>query len=399
MPVGTNATASGATLSGAKRPARDERPVRDEERVRDDERPVRDVVVIGGGPAGAAVARGLALRGRDVVLLEATAFDAPRFGETIAPEGNPLLRELGVWDAFAASNALESPGTISAWGSPIPSETDFLRNRHGPGWHVDRNVFDALLCRAAAEAGVQVRTLTRVLRCKRAGGSWRVGTSAGDELRARFVIDASGRNGTRLADNDGRVPHDALIAIFLRLVHDDGLPADLRTLVESVADGWWYWAPVPSGETVAVFLTDPGLYTTEGVVLGEQLDHARLIRARIGRARIASFHVVHVPSSLRAHPVGDSYAAAGDAAASFDPVSGYGITKALDDARVLAGAVGSALNADPLPLRAYADRVRSAFAAYTVQRAEYYALERRWPEHTFWKKRVAAASEPAQYMA
>ncbi|MEA2720228.1 MAG: hypothetical protein QOJ39_2092, partial [Candidatus Eremiobacteraeota bacterium] len=225
-----------------------------------------DVAVIGGGPAGAAVARALALRGRDVVLLEATAFDTPRFGETLAPEANPLLRELGVLNALAAPGAhgfpgaVESPGTISAWGSSVPQETDFVGNRRGSGRHVDRNAFDALLCAAATDAGARVLTETRVLRCTRgADGNWRVDISTAPRtaLCARFVIDASGRNGFRLDGDGGRIVDDALVGIFLRVGHHGAASgdvegsSDLRTLVESAPDGWWYCAPLPSGETVA----------------------------------------------------------------------------------------------------------------------------------------------------
>ncbi|HEV2739984.1 MAG TPA: FAD-dependent oxidoreductase [Candidatus Elarobacter sp.] len=354
-----------------------------------------DVVVLGGGPAGAAVARALALRGRDVIVLEATSFEGPRFGETLPPECNPLLRELGVWDALVASGAVESPGTISAWGASEPDETDFVANRYGSGWHVDRNAFDALLCEAAARAGASVRTGARVLRCVRgddgSGATWRfeLGDASGDVLAARFAVDASGRNGFRLGPEGGRVVDDALVAIFLRVAHDGVPPADSRTLVEAAPDGWWYCAPLPSGETVAAFITDPELYASEGVGLGDQLAQAPLARARIGSSRIAASHVVHVPSSVRARAAGDGWAAAGDAAAAYDPLSGYGITKALRDARPLADAVDRALRGDGGALDTYADGVRRAFDAYAVQRRAYYALERRWPERPFWKKRVA----------
>ncbi len=390
----TNATADGANLSAAARP-------------------VHDVVVIGGGPAGAAVARGLALRGRDVVLLEATAFDRPRFGETIAPEANPLLRELGVWDEFMNSGPVRSPGNVSAWGSGVPAETDFVGNRHGSGWHVDRNAFDAMLCRAAAAAGAAVHTSARVLRCVRGNSGedqdsycighpfgerksqlcgervWKILTSSGS-LEAQFVIDASGRNGIRLEAQDGRTVHDALLAIFVRVAHGEGARADLRTLVESGPDGWWYSAPLPSGEMVAAFLTDPGLYSHGGISLGEQLKCAPLTAARIGAANIVESHVVYVPSSVRAHPAGDGYAAAGDAAAAYDPLSGFGITKAINDANLLAEAIDSALKGDGVPLRRYAGHVHRTFDAYTMQRHEYYAAERRWSERAFWRNRLTA---------
>jgi flavin-dependent dehydrogenase len=349
-----------------------------------------DVAVIGGGPAGAAVARALALRGRTVVVLEATAFDSPRFGETLAPEANPLLRALGVWDAVVSSGAVESPGTVSAWG-PALAETDFIGNRHGSGWHVDRNAFDALLCAAAGQAGADVRTGARVARCARgADGAWRIETA--DPVRAayaaRFVVDASGRNGVRLDPHDGRIVDDRLVAIFLRVAHGGSPPSDLRTLVESAPDGWWYSAPLPSGETVATFVTDPTHYAGAGIGLAEQLAQAPFTCARIGTARIVASHVVQVPSSVRARAAGDGWAAAGDAAAAYDPLSGDGITKALRDAHALAGAVDRALDGEVAALTAYADRVRRAFDAYVAQRRSYYALETRWPEHAFWKKRA-----------
>jgi flavin-dependent dehydrogenase len=349
------------------------------------------VVVIGGGPAGAAVARRLALRDRDVALLEATAFDGPRFGETLPPEANPLLRELGLWDAFLASGPLESPGIVSAWGSSVPSETEFLRNPHGSGWHVDRNIFDRMLCDAAARAGARVSTATRVTRCARdAGGAWRVETSAGATLAARFVVDASGRNGFRLGPSDARVVDDVLAGVFVRVAHD-APPADRRTLVESAPDGWWYCAPLPCGETVAVFLTDPEIYANDGIALAEQLAAAPLTRARIGTSRIVETHVVNVSSSCRAAAAGDGWAAAGDAAAAYDPISGYGITKALADADGLAAAIERALDGDAAPLESFARRVRVSFDAYAAQRRAYYASETRWTERPFWRKRYPRA--------
>ena len=134
--------------------------------------------MLGGGPAGAATALELARRGRDVVLLEATRFDGPRVGETLPPEANPLLRRLGVWDAFLASRPLASPGTVSAWGSPRPAETDFVANPHGNGWHVDRNRFDRMLCAAAATpAPTSARAPRAALHAQR-GPTWTVTTAA-----------------------------------------------------------------------------------------------------------------------------------------------------------------------------------------------------------------------------
>jgi flavin-dependent dehydrogenase len=345
---------------------------------------VHDIAVLGGGPAGSATALELARRGRDVVLLERTRFDGPRFGETLPPEINPLLRRLGAWDAFLACGPLESPGTISAWGSPVPDETDFVANRHGNGWHVDRNAFDAALCELAAREGVRVLVGTAVSSCRRdaADGTWTVSAAnaAGGPVRARFVVDATGRNGVRLDETDGRVVDDTLVAVFLQFAHDDAPPKDLRTLVEAAADGWWYCAPLPDGRTVAAFFVEPNFYVEEGVGLGEQLRAAPLTCARVGRARLVGSDIVHVSSSVRKRVAGDGWAAVGDAAASYDPLSGYGITKALQNASDVADAIARG------DLNSYNDSAQRAFAAYVRQKRAYYAMERRW-ETPFWQNR------------
>jgi flavin-dependent dehydrogenase len=347
---------------------------------------VYDVAVIGGGPAGSATALELARRGRDVVLLERTRFDGPRFGETLPPEINPLLRRLGAWEAFLATGPLESPGTISAWGSPSPSETDFIGNRHGSGWHVDRNAFDGMLFELAAHAGARALVATPVSSCNRdADGTWNVHTTNAEasSVRARLVIDASGRNGFRLDEDDGRVVDDTLLAVFLQFAHDDGPPADLRTLVEAAPDGWWYCAALPEGRTVAAFFVEPDFYVDRGVGLGEQLQQAPLTCARVGHAQLLRSDIVHVSSSIRKRVTGDGWAAAGDAAASYDPLSGYGITKALENANALAEAVARD------DVATYASDVRRAYDAYVVQKRAYYAMERRWADAPFWRGRQA----------
>ena len=133
-----------------------------------------DAAVVGGGPAGATVALSLVRRGWSVCLFESTVFDGERYGETLPPEINPLLRELGVFDQFFALDPLESPGIVSAWGG-LRHEQDYVCNPHGSGWHVDRNRFDALLFRQAAAAGVKCFEHCRATVRRTESAGWQVG--------------------------------------------------------------------------------------------------------------------------------------------------------------------------------------------------------------------------------
>ena len=340
-----------------------------------------DAAVVGGGPAGATVALCLARRGWKVCLFETTAFDTERYGETLPPEINPLLRELELFDEFRALTPLESPGMVSVWGGP-PQELDYLHNPHGPGWHVDRNRFDAMLCRQAAAAGAVSFRPCRVDAGERYAGWWHVGG-----IRARVLVDAAGRNGLRIGQDAARDTEDRLLAIVLRLTHPHGVPPDLRTYVESTPAGWWYSAPLPQCETIAMFFTDCALYARQGVVLQEQLRQAPLTRSRLLSAAPIGTRTVNVASSCRKKIAGEAWLAVGDSAASYDPLSGMGIFKALRHGTNAAIAVDACLRGNAGLLPEYAALVRKEFDAYVLRRRAHYAVEKRWIGHEFWDNR------------
>lgn len=339
-----------------------------------------DVAVVGGGPAGSTVALCLARRGWKVCLLEATAFDCERYGETLPPEINPLLRELAVADEFFSLGPLPSPGIVTVWGG-IPQELDYLCNPHGTGWHVDRNRFDAMLCRQAVAAGAVCFERSRADRIERSAEWWHL-----EQIDARVLVDAGGRNGLRLPDaqNCERETEDRLLAIVARLTQPGG---DLRTFIESAPAGWWYSAPLPQGETIAMFFTDCDLYAREGIVLGEQLAGTPLTRERLDAGAVVATRTLYVPSSCRKQIAGDGWLAVGDSASAFDPLSGMGICKALRQGTNAAIAVDGYLRGDPRLFPEYAALVRAEWTSYVRRRRARYDAETRWGGQEFWVKR------------
>ena len=124
-----------------------------------------DVVILGGGPAGAATA--LMLRQHapslSVALIERSAYEQVRIGETLPPHVQPLLKQLGVWDAFMTEEHVATYGTSAAWGSDTVHDNEFIYTPYGRGWHLDRRRFDAWLAREAEKRGTRLFTGSRIV--------------------------------------------------------------------------------------------------------------------------------------------------------------------------------------------------------------------------------------------
>ena len=120
-----------------------------------------------------------------------------------------VLERLGVWERFVADGHLASHGNRSVWGSEQAVDYDFLYDRHGSGWHLDRSEFDEMLAAVSVEAGavrLEGATVTEWQAADEGGWELQVGQleARGGEfasqskeqcstLTAEFVVDATGR--------------------------------------------------------------------------------------------------------------------------------------------------------------------------------------------------------------
>ncbi len=87
---------------------------------------------------------------------------------------------------------------------------------------------------------------------------------------------------------------------------------------------------------------------------------------------------------------GRNWATFGDAAMGWDPLSGQGITKALESAFHVADALLKVGDGHPTALDEYANWVELQFEGYLHAYTHYYRAETRWTESRFWQRRQQA---------
>lgn len=365
-----------------------------------------DVAVVGAGPAGSATARWIAQRGPRVALIERSCFGEVRIGESLAPAVQPVLAELGVWPDFLALNPQPSNGTRSAWGEAALQVHSHVMNPWGCGWHVDRKAFDHMLASAAVRAGAVLLCHTTVEACRPSAAGWELtlqdepGNGAGGLLRARVLVDATGR-GARLAPWLGarRLPLDHLVSVSVLF---EGLDTEREgyVMVEATSDGWWYSAPVPEGRMMVMLMTDGDL-CGRAKLASHRPWFSRLHATAATRTRVCTgtpswgprvFSAITQRLCRRERQA--PWLAVGDAALAVDPISGSGVVRALRSARSGAETALSLLDGrTSATIDEYETERDDECSAHLHERALYYGMERRWPNSPFWRRRAVGSAD------
>lgn len=165
-----------------------------------------DVIIIGGGPAGATLGCLLGMNGYSSLIVEKDIHPRDHVGESITPSTNPIFKRIGFLEKVEEAGFVHKPG--ACWTAPRSPVGKFVSLRLGefppPGatqfytYNVERDVFDTLLLRHAHEKGAKVLQGVRAQKVlfegDRAVGVRVTATEGWDrDLSARFVVDASGR--------------------------------------------------------------------------------------------------------------------------------------------------------------------------------------------------------------
>ncbi len=316
------------------------------------------VVVIGGGPAGSVAATRLAQAGVDVLVLEREQFPRFHIGESLLPNGNRILKEIGVWDKVAAAGFIEKRGAQFT----LADRSRTVRNVFAHGWvkgldmtyQVERARFDEILLRHAQSCGAQVQEQCPVNKVTRTPYGWELEASHAGQaqrIQADWVIDASGRHsvmGRALKIAKSPLPYPGRMAVFNHFEHmqrDEGDKAgDVIVLRLEHA---WFWA-IPISATV----------TSVGVVLQKQggrekdenweqlfwrkVNESSFLSDALAKAKPLGAYRIESDYSFSHKTFGtERCLLAGDAASFIDPVFSSGVYLALESGLLAADRIAA----------------------------------------------------------
>lgn len=363
-----------------------------------------DVMILGAGPAGSALALALKRAGvSDVVLVDRPARRPFRIGESAAPSLGSLLLRLGLNDRLDRHGHRRCHGNLFLWGGPAPAIEDFMNRPNGPGWHLDREAFDAWLRAEAVSAGAELLSPAYLAAVRRDADTWQVDIRMGGielAVRTRWIVDATGRPAAFARRSGARLHRfDRLIALATHAEPAVGWGFDRFSMVEAAEIGWWYAARLPSGTAVVALMTDADL--ARGANLRSPVEFGQALAATLGIKRFVPLSqcamrpfVFAAGTQFIDRAIAPGWLALGDALIALDPLSAAGITGALEDAIAAADTIIRLLG---LPGRGEARDLRSAYTArangtlerYLVERSAIYGREKRWSKSSFWQRRAA----------
>ena len=350
------------------------------------------VLILGGGPAGAAAARLLATWGHEVLVVErAAAGDAapsaeqpadPTKGptdqslaESLPPSTRKVLAATGLLGVVEAGGCHPNGGNTALWGGEGRRD-DFAGG--ATGFHILRSRFDALLREAAAGAGAEiVGGVARLPQRAGDGEGWRVEVVLDDGQRAEiepgWVLDCTGRAGVlarRYRILEAGAP---TLAVVRRYCSEDGwgnVDAN-HALVESFDRGWAWSVPTSERERHVAVMLDPELQAVmEGAAdlsaaFEAEIENTALMRSITNPAAPVSeaWAVTASMYTSSEFAVGRALLV-GDAASFADPMSSFGVKKALASAWLAAVTVNTAVRTPELAGAAagfYGDRERAMY--------------------------------------
>ena len=226
-------------------------------------------------------------------------------------------------------------------------------------WQVERIEFDQMIVEKARESGAEVREQHRVLDLIRDAEGKVVGVTAEDhegarhDLRARVVVDASGRDclvssKSRWRKRDPELNKIAIWTYFEGAMRDPGLDAGSTTVAYVPEKGWFWYIPMRNNR-ISV-----GIVAERDYLYRDTRDPAEIMAREIGEnewikehlsvgQQVGEYWVTGEYSYRSNYCASDGVLLVGDAFAFLDQVFSSGVFLALKSGEIAADAIHGAL--------------------------------------------------------
>src|SRR5436190_18042947 len=297
-----------------------------------------DVAIIGGGPAGSTAAGLLAGAGRHLIVFERERFPRFHIGESLLPFSMKAFTRLGLHEKFLRAGFIKKFGgeffsACSSEGTKFYFK-DAYRSQTDHSYQVTRADFDKLLLDHAAESGAEVRQETGVKSVEFANEHVELAITNGKSIRARYLIDASGRNSVLGTKFNIKKTYEHLKKLSIFAHYDgvwrpEGIDGTLTLLIRGI-DRWFWIIPLTAERTSIGIVLDSETFRKSKMSAEDFLDQALaeqpIIAKRMMNARRISEVYVEADFSYRSARLhGDRWLLAGDAAGFIDPIFSSGV--------------------------------------------------------------------------
>ena len=313
-----------------------------------------DLIIVGAGMVGSALALALQDQGLEILLVDGSPLSVKPFDPQAAFEprvsalsvaSQRILERLGVWEGIAARRVCPY-GEMQVWDGSGTGQIHFSAasvHAESLGHIVENRVVQDALLERLHDSSIGLLPGARLEQLRRSGDGWLLSLNDGRELRAPLVIAADGANSAvrRLAGCATRewdyLHHAIVTSVRCAKPHqatawqrftDDG-PLAFLPLAGPAGEHWCsiVWSVTPTEAERLMALDDAGFRRALGFAFEHRLGEVQHAEPRLCiplRQRHAKRYVE------------DGLALIGDAAHSIHPLAGQGVNLGFLDVAVLA---------------------------------------------------------------
>ena len=331
-----------------------------------------DVIVIGGGPAGAATGALTARAGHSTLILERST--VPRFhvGESLVPETYWSLKRLGLIEKLQQSS-FPKKYSVQFFSEGMKPSAPFYFDEYkdcesSQTWQVWRDEFDRMLLDTASENGATVTPKAQVLEVlfegdRATGVRFQVTDESGNrtehEAACKVVVDASGQSAflasrLGLKSADPHLKMGTIWSYWENARRDEGRDEGATLIMQTADKKSWFWFIPLQDNMASVGCTGamPYMFPKGGSpeeTFARELDRCPTMKERLENAtRDRDFLTTKDYSYYATQGAGPGWMMVGDAFGFIDPVYSTGVFLALKSGEFAADAIDAAIKADDL---------------------------------------------------